>query len=105
MNFKIVNSKLGIASCSRDQVAEDIRNPSTVIFFCYQKRDWIVFNEDHPDHKLFLELVQGYMKLDDRKRKKFLDEIDIDIREVRKPINILNQILRIRRKRHQYEAA
>ena len=98
MNFKIVNSKLGIASCSRDQVAEDIHNPSTVIFFYYQKRDWIVFNEEHRDYELFLELVQGYMELNDRQRKIFLDHVDIA--EVRKMIDTLNRILRIRRKRH-----
>lgn len=96
MNIRIVNAELGIASCSRDQIAEDIHNPSTVIFFYYRKRDWIVFNAEHRDYELFLELVQGYMELDDRKRKKFLDQIDIE--EVRKPINILNRILRIRRK-------
>lgn len=99
MNLKIVNSKLGIASCSRDQVAEDIHNPSTVIFFYYQKRDLIVFNEEHRDYKLFLELVQGYIELDDKQRKMFIDQIDIE--EVRKPINILIQILRIRKKCRQ----
>jgi hypothetical protein len=99
MYFKIVNSELGIASCSRDQVAEDIHNPSTVIFFYYEKRDWIVFNGEHPNFELFLELVQGYIELDHRQRKLFLDQIDIDA--VRKPINILIQILRIRKKYHQ----
>lgn len=99
MNFKIINAELGIASCSRDQVAEDISNPSTVIFFYYQKRDWIVFNADHPDYDLFLELVQGYMELDDQQRKKFLDQIDIEA--VRRPIDILIRILRIRRKWYQ----
>lgn len=98
MNFRIVNSKLGIASCRRNQVAEDIHNPSTVIFFYYQKRDWIVFNEEHRDNELFLELVQGYMELNDRQRKIFLDQVDIA--EVRKMIDTLNRILRIRRKRH-----
>ncbi|MFR3728385.1 hypothetical protein [Lacrimispora sp.] len=99
MNFKIVNAELGIASCSRDQVAEDIRNPSTVIFFYYQKRDWIVFNEERRDYELFLELVQGYMELNDRQRKIFLNQVDIA--EVRKMIDTLNRILRIRRKWHQ----
>lgn len=99
MNFKIVNAELGIASCSRDQVAKDIRNPSTVIFFYYQKRDWIVFNEEHPDFELFLELVQGYLELDDRKRKVFINQIDVE--GIHKPINTLNKILRIRRKRYR----
>lgn len=99
MDFKIVNEELGIASCSRDQVAEDIHNPSTVIFFYYEKRDWIVFNGEHPNFKLFLELVQGYMELNDRQRKVFMDQVDIEA--VRKPIDTLNKILRIRRKCHQ----
>lgn len=99
MNIKIVNAELGLATCSRDQVAEDIHNPSTVIFFYYQKRDWIVFNADHPDYDLFLELVKGYMELDNRQRKAFLNQIDIA--EVRRSINILNRILRIRRKRYR----
>lgn len=99
MNFKIINVELGIASCSRDQVAEDIRNPSTVIFFYYQKRDWIVFNADHPDYDLFLELVHGYMGLDDMQRKVFMDQVDIV--EIRKMIHTLNRILRIRRNRYR----
>lgn len=99
MDFKIINAELGIASCSRDQVAEDIHNPSAVIFFYCQKRDWIVFNEDHPDHELFLEIVQGYMELDSKQKKEFLDLIDIE--RVRRPLNILNRILRIRRKWHR----
>lgn len=96
MRIRIVNAELGIASCSRDQVAEDIHDPSTVIFFYYQKKDWIVFNEDHQDHEVYLELVQGYMELDHRQRKKFNEYIHIP--EVRRLINTLNWILRIRRK-------
>lgn len=103
MNIKIINAGLGIASCSRDQVAKDIHNPSTVIFFYYWKRDWIVFNEEHQDHELFLELVQGYIELDDLQRKAIIDQIDIV--EIRKMIDTLNRILRIRRKWYQKKKA
>lgn len=95
MNIKIINAELGIASCSRDQVAEDIRNPSTVIFFYYQKRDQIVFNADHPDYDLFLELVQGYMELDEEQKAAFLKLVDME--RVRKPLEVVDQILRIRK--------
>lgn len=96
MNVKIINAESGIASCSGYQVAEDIQNPNTVIFFYYWKRNWIVFNADHPNYDLHLELVQGYMELDDQQRKKFLDQIDTGV--VRGEIDSLIRILRIRRK-------
>ncbi|WP_139348751.1 hypothetical protein [Clostridium sp. Marseille-P2415] len=99
MNIKIVNAELGIASCSRNHVPGDLLEPSTIIFFYYQRRDWIVFNEEHRDHEIYLEFVQEYMKLDDRQRKVFIDQIDIP--EVRKMIDTVNLILRIRRKRYR----
>ncbi len=98
-SIKIVNTELGIASYSGNQITGDIHNLSTLIFFYNQKRDWIVFNELHPDYELLLELVQVYMELDDLQRKVFIEYIHNP--EVRKMINILNRILRIRRKRYQ----
>jgi len=96
LNIKFVSPGLGIVSCSRDQISNNVHKSQTLIFFYYQKRDWIVFNEEHQDYELFLELIQEYMKLDDQQKKAFIEYIRVP--EVRKVIDTINRILRIRRK-------
>lgn len=96
MNIKFVNPDLGIVSCSRDRIQNDIHKPQSLIFFYYWKSDWIVFNEEHQDYELFLELIKGYLELDDQQRKAFIEYVQIP--KVRKAIDTINRILRIRRK-------
>lgn len=99
MNIKIISAELGLATCSREQIPEGAFKSNTLIFFYYPKRDWIVFNEDHSDHTLFLELTQAYMELEDHQRKVFLDQVDIE--SLRKAFVTLNFVMRIRRKRYR----
>lgn len=103
MNIKNVNKELGIVSCSREQVLGEPHEASAPIFFYYPKRDWIIFNEDHPNYDLFFKIVHGYMELDDWRRKEFLSQVDVETS--REPFAALNLILRIRRKLYRSREA
>ena len=97
MNLKIIDIELRIAAI--EKVPEEYAPCNNLIFFYYHQRDWIVFNLKHPDHEIFLDMVKIYLELGNLRRKELYESLE-HVAETALPcIRMLNNILRIRRRR------
>lgn len=97
MNLKIIDIELGLADI--EEIPEKYMPISNVIFFYFHERDWIVFNPGHPDHDIYLDIVKAYLELGNLQRKELYENVE-HVAETALPcIRMLNNILRIRRRR------
>lgn len=94
MKIKIINAKLSIAACMPNEIPEKYGPVEECIFFYWPERDWIVFNEGHPDYEFWRDIVCDYLKLDARSRKAVLDHKANKWKEL---FTVLNRIIRIQR--------
>lgn len=97
MNLKIIDIELGLADI--EEVPEEYVPANNLIFFYFHQRDWIVFNPGHPDHDIFMDVVKIYLTLDNWKKKRFHEEMEAMHNSALPNIKVLDNILRIRRRR------
>lgn len=78
MDLKIINSKLGIVSCSYEELNKQYKERNTVVFVYSHSSDWIVFNEDYKDFEVMVKFAQDYLEFDNEQKKAFYDGIPAD---------------------------
>lgn len=105
MSVKIINSKQRILSISPDMLPEDKRGHILVLYLPFS--NYIALNEDSPVLNEMEEMIGEYLSLNDWQRKACMDEIgnyktENDIREI---MQVINRVIRIRRKLNQHATA
>lgn len=55
-----------------------------------------MFNAEHKDYKMILELIRDYMEFDDLQKKEFMNYIK-DLGSAKEMFDVFNQILRVRK--------
>lgn len=96
MDLEIIDGELGIAACKKGMFPTSCGYKEKLVLFYYAKRDWIVFNAEHPYYEEFLAIVHDYMEFDNLQRKEFMEYINSKP-IIKRTFDKLNQILRIRR--------
>lgn len=99
MNYKTIDSELGIASCSYQEICEKYKEKNTVLFIYYSPENLILLNEDNPSYEKMKELICLYVGAEDLTKKEILSN-DVP-KDFRKIFGVLNRIIRIRRKLHK----
>lgn len=94
MNLKIIDTELGLADT--EKIPEKYAPSNDLIFFYFHQRDWIVFNLEHPDHDIVLDVVKIYLTLDNQQKKEIHEKMLHN--SVLPSIKVLDNILRIRRR-------
>ncbi len=98
MDLKIINAKHFIVSMAPDQMPEELKEDTLLFYF--PRRDAIVLNEESRVFEPLCEIVESYLELGDKERKKCMDmlgtsKVDAVLLDVDR---VLNRVLRIRRR-------
>lgn len=105
MSIKILNADHRILAT--DDLPERHKQRAVVLY--YPRSDVIVLNEDNPALNEIAEIISAYLSLTDLQRKTCMDEIGNHKGSVEKYIfdiiQVLNRVVRIRRKLNQHAAA
>ena len=96
MKTEIIDAEQGIVACKQDEMLVAGGKRENFIFCYYCQKDWIVFNAEHKDYKMILELIRDYMEFDDLQKKEFMDYIK-NLGSFKEMFDVFNQILRVRK--------
>lgn len=84
--YKIIDEKLGLASCSLSELTiqqvncilnqfEDDAPIVTLTLFYDKKADIVVLNSDNEDFDIYLGIAEAFLKADRKKAQEFVDKI------------------------------
>ena len=96
MKAEIIDAEQGIVACKQDVMLVAGGKRENFNFSYYCQKDWIVFNAEHKDYKMILELIRDYMEFDDLQKKEFMNYIK-DLGSFKEMFDVFNQILRVRK--------
>ena len=103
--YKIIDEKLGLASCSLSDLTiqqatcilnqfDDDAPIDTLTLFYDKKADIVVLNKDNEDFDIYLGLAEAFLKADRKKEQEIVDKVPSGCRET---LKVLRDVKRARK--------
>lgn len=109
--FKIIDKKLGLASCSISDLTmkqvkdflsgwEEGASIGTLTLFYDDEENLVVLNQDHVNYERILDMVRGYLELNEEKRDEALQKVPESLKET---FRVLDQSIKKMQYRIEYD--